>query len=262
VDVGGRVALVTGAAAGIGRAIAERLAAEGVQVVIADIDAERGAAAARAIASKGATAAFVQADVSVADDVRRMIEFAVARYGGLDILVNNAGFAIDPPFPDAAAEDWRRLLEVNVIGLMHATQLALDVMRRRGGGTIVNVSSVAGLGLEPYRSPDYGAAKAAVVRLSASLAWLAERDSVRVNAICPDWVATEAVLAAREKVSDEEWRASGAPADLVPPQRVADAVLKLVGDDSLAGRVMACPHDGPWRLLPREPATRTSRESA
>ncbi len=260
-EVRGRAALVTGAAAGIGRAIVESLAAAGAQVVIADVDGELGRAAARTIAGDGAAADFVEADVGVADDVGRMIDFTVARFGGLDILVNNAGFAVDPAFPDTPSEDWRRLLDVNLIGVMAAMQLALAPMRARGGGAIVNVSSVAGLGLEPYGAPDYGAAKAAVVRLSASLAWLAERDNVRVNAICPDWVATEAVLTARARMSDDEWRASGAPARLVPPRRVAEAVLGLIVDDSLAGRVMVCPHDGPWGLLPQEGTIRTSPAS-
>jgi NAD(P)-dependent dehydrogenase (short-subunit alcohol dehydrogenase family) len=220
--------------------------------VVADIDEPGAMETIRRIRSARGRAQFVRSDLGRAADVRRMVGFAVETYGGLDVLINNAGFAIDPSFPRAEYEAWRRLLDVNLVGLMHATQLAIEAMRGRGDGVIVNVSSVAGLGLMPYDSPDYAASKAAIVRLTACLAWLREKDGIRVNAICPDWVATEAVVARRASMSEQEWRARGAPKVLVPLEAVADAVITLIEDESLAGRVMNCPCGEPWGLLPQE----------
>jgi NAD(P)-dependent dehydrogenase (short-subunit alcohol dehydrogenase family) len=251
-QVEGRVAVVTGAAAGIGRAIALRLAAEGAHVVVADIDEASGRRTAAEIRERGRRAAFVRADLGRAIDVRRMVAFAVDELGGLEIMVNNAGVASEPPYPDVPYERWRYVLDVNLIGLMLATQLAIDAMRRHGNGVVLNVSSVAGLGLKPHDLPDYAATKAAIVKLTTSLATLRERMNVRVNAMCPDWVATEANVEARGSMTEEEWRAKGGPERMVPLEEIAEAALMLIRDESLAGAVLNCPCGGEWGLLPLE----------
>src|SRR3712207_5250793 len=149
----GKVAFVTGAGAGIGRAVAVRLAQEGAAVVVADVNAGAGQESLRQIEAGAGRAAFVLADVAVEADVRSMISFAEQYFGGLDVLINNAGGAPEPYFPEAEPEHWGRTLDVNLRGVMLGTQFGIRVLRRRGGGAIVNVSSIAGIGDGPYDAP-------------------------------------------------------------------------------------------------------------
>jgi NAD(P)-dependent dehydrogenase (short-subunit alcohol dehydrogenase family) len=208
VDVAGRVAVVTGGSAGIGRAIAERLEAEGAAVVIADVDAAEGH--------------FFRTDMSVPADVPALFDFIHDEFGRLDVLVNNAG---------GAFESWQKTIDVNLAALMLATQLAFDAMGAEGA--IVNVSSVAGLGTKQYDAPDYAAAKAAVVRFTTALA---NHDGVRVNCICPDWVDTPAVRRSLAEMTAEE-RAAVSP--LVRAEEIAEIALDLIRDEFAAGRVVA-----------------------
>jgi NAD(P)-dependent dehydrogenase (short-subunit alcohol dehydrogenase family) len=247
-EIAGKAAVVTGGSAGIGRAIVLRLARDGARVLIADVDEPGGQALKREIEASGSRASFICADVAEGTDVEAMIRAAETTYGGIDILVNNAGFAIDPPFPDAEPVEWRRLLDVNLIAVMLATQAAISAMRTRDGGAVVNISSVAGLGLGPHTAADYAAAKAAVVRFTAALGTLAE-DNIRVNCVCPDWVDTPAVQRSLAAMTQEE-RAAVVPPELVPAEDIADVVVSLIRDDSLAGRVLTCPAGGEWALLP------------
>jgi NAD(P)-dependent dehydrogenase (short-subunit alcohol dehydrogenase family) len=228
-DPAGKVALVTGAAMGIGLATAQRLAAEGAQVVVADVESEQGKQAAEEIGGL-----FVRADVTNDDEVKRMIESAERFGGGLDILVNNAGGVESPFYPEAPPEHWERVLDVNLRAVMLATQLALEPMRRRGGGTIVNVASVAGLGAGAHDVPEYAAAKAGVVRLTATLESLA-KEGIRVNCICPDYVDTPAVRRSLTAMTEEE-RAQVPP--LVAPESIAGGVVDMIRDDFMAGRVL------------------------
>jgi NAD(P)-dependent dehydrogenase (short-subunit alcohol dehydrogenase family) len=160
-EIRGRTAIVTGAAAGTGRAIARRLAAEGASVVVADIDRENGERTAREIAGR-----FVRADMRSPEDITALISDAEPQ-----ILVNNAGGGghVPPHFPEADPDDWGATLDLNLRGPMLATQLALEPMRRQGGGAVVNIASSAGLGTEPYVSPEYGAAKAGLIRFTSTL---------------------------------------------------------------------------------------------
>jgi NAD(P)-dependent dehydrogenase (short-subunit alcohol dehydrogenase family) len=237
VELAGRAALVTGAGAGIGRAVALALAHAGATVAAVDLDE---AAARKTVELAGGGTPF-RADVANDEELRS----AFAAAGPLDVLVNNAGGVSGPTFPDAPPERWSAVVDVNLRATMLATQLALETMRGRGGA-IVNVASVAGIGYGPHGAPEYAAAKAGVVRLTAALAPLAA-DGVRVNCICPDWVETPAARRSLEQATPEE-RAAAPP--LVPAERVADAILDLVRDDSLAGRVLVCPATAEWRLLP------------
>jgi NAD(P)-dependent dehydrogenase (short-subunit alcohol dehydrogenase family) len=243
VEVAGRVALVTGGAAGLGLVIARRLAAEGGLVVLADIDDRAGHGAASEI---GSSAAFVRADVRVGSDVERMIAFAVQHFGGLDVLVNNAGGWGTANFPAASPLDWGATLDRNLRAPMLATQVALEPMRSRGGGAVVNVASSAGLGLAPYDSPEYGAAKAGVIRFTSSVAGLREEMGVRVNCVVPDWIGLDRAHAELGAMSPAE-RAAAPP--FVDPEEIADAVVWLVRDESLAGRVVEMRGGAPRRLL-------------
>ena len=247
-----RIALVTGAGAGIGRAIALRLSKEGAAVVVADVDEEGGAETVRRIEAEVGRAAFVRADVATEAGAREMVEFAERTFGGLDVLVNNAGGAPEPHFPEVAPEHWLRTLDLNLRGVMLSIHFGIMAMRRRGGGVIVNISSMAGVGYQPYHAPEYAAGKAGVVRLTASLAYLKENMGVRVNCICPGWVETEAVHEALARMTEQERAAQSMPppAVLIQPDEIADAVGMFVRDDTLAGRVMIWPDGEQRRLVP------------
>jgi NAD(P)-dependent dehydrogenase (short-subunit alcohol dehydrogenase family) len=188
----------------------------------------------RMIEAEGRRASFVRADVTNPDDVQAMVDAAEPQ-----ILVNNAGGGghVEPHFPDASPAEWGATLDLNLRGAMLATQLALAHMRRHGDGAIVNVASTAGLGLGPYQSPEYGAAKAGLIRFTASLAHL---QAARVNCVVPDWIATERVTA------EERAAAATPPLDM---REVADGVLELIRDDRLAGRIMVLWPGEPRRLL-------------
>lgn len=225
-NIDGKVAVVTGGAVGLGRAIAQRLAAAGAEVVVADIDEYGGT---RTCDSIGDRARFVRIDLRDDEAVAELMTCQP------QILVNNAGGGPDlrPCFPDAPLERWSASLDVNLRAPMLTTQLALESMRRAGGGAVVNVGSTAGLGFGPHVSPEYSAAKAALIRLTATLAPLSESHGVRVNCIAPDWVATERGVREREALAESERGAA-----LVPLESITDAVVRFVEDESLTGRVL------------------------
>src|SRR5215218_5738196 len=158
----GKLAVVTGAAVGIGRAIAQRLAAEGAEVVVADIDESGGK---RTCDSIGGQARFERIDLRDDDAVADLMACQP------QILVNNAGGGpnLRPCFPEASVDRWSASLDLNLRAPMLTTQLALEPMRQAGGGAIVNIGSTAGLGFGPHVSPEYSAAKAALIRLTATL---------------------------------------------------------------------------------------------
>jgi len=255
------VALVTGAGSGIGRATAQRLARDRVTVVVNDIDEARALESVRLIEQEGGRAMPVSADVANDGDVRKMIIDVRACFGRLDILVNNAGVvdAGTTPrvvvFPELEPDRWLRVLDINVRGVLLGTQHAIAAMRNSGGGVIINISSMAGIGIGPHPAPVYAASKAAVVRFTAALAPLGRRLNIRVNCICPDWVDTPMVQRTRAAISPEEWRAM-APPVMTQPEEIAEAVVTIVNDESLAGRVMLCVGPKPGPLVePPKPAS-------
>jgi NAD(P)-dependent dehydrogenase (short-subunit alcohol dehydrogenase family) len=248
-EIRDRIAIVTGGGGGgTGRAIALRLAKAGAKVVVADIDHEAGAETVGQVEACGGTAVFVRADVTREDDVRRMIADAAEAYGGLDVLINNAGGTPEPHFPDAPVEHWSRYLDLNLRGPMLAIHYALEPMRRRGAGAIVSIASVAGFGFAPHSSPEYAAAKAGLIRLTATLAPLAESANVRVNCVIPNWIGTDEVKSEIAAMSAEE-RAQ-VPDELTPPEDIADAVARFVEDEAMAGRVLLWWSGEEPRLLP------------
>ncbi|MGH7373497.1 MAG: SDR family NAD(P)-dependent oxidoreductase [Candidatus Rokuibacteriota bacterium] len=251
-DIAGAVALVTGGGSGIGRATALRLARDGAAVAVADIDEHGARETVRLVDGHAGRALPIQADVTDENDVRRMIGRARERFGRLDILVNNAGVveAVTTQrlaFPELEAARWTRMLEINLRGVLLGTQHAIAAMREAGGGVIINVSSMAGVGLGPHPAPVYAASKAAVIRFSAALGPLGRRLNIRINCICPDWVDTPMVQRARAEMSPQEWHAIAPPA-MTQPDEIAEAVVRIIGDDSLAGRVMLCVGPKPWPL--------------
>src|SRR5258708_22834670 len=156
-DIRDKVAIVTGAAVGIGRAISERLAAEGTAVVLTDVHSGEGAETLRRIRAASGRAAFREADITRDSEVQEVVDFAVDTFGGLDILVNNAGGGghIPPHFPDASLSQGSAILELNLRTPLLATQLALVPMGRRGAGAVLDSGSTRGLGLYHYQATEY-----------------------------------------------------------------------------------------------------------
>ena len=233
--------MVTGGACETGRAIALRLTAEGATVVIADVDAEHGPRTVQAIEAAGGRARFVATDMTDDEAVRRMIGGAAPQ-----VLVNSAGGWGEADYPDAAPAQWSATLDLNLRAAMLATQLALEPMRAAGGGAVVNIASTAGIGDEAYASPEYGAAKAGLVRFTTALADLRERMGVCVNCVVPDWIATERGQAELARMSPAERAESP---EQVPMEEVAGAVVDLVRDDRAAGRVVLLRGGEPRRFL-------------
>jgi len=220
--------------------------APGASVVVGDIDPLGGRETVHRIEAAGGRAVFVRADVRIRDDIRAMAALADQTFGGLDILVNNAGNTWPPHFPDCPLEHWEAALDLNLRGPMFAIQVALDAMRRRGGGSVVNISSVAGLGYGPHDSPEYAAAKAGLVRLTATLAPLAETHNIRVNCVVPHWIETNEVKREIAAMTPDE--RADVPR-LLQPSEVADAVIGLVEDDTLAGRILVMWCEEPPHLI-------------
>ena len=186
----GKTALVTGASSGIGEATALALAAEGAAVAVSGRRTDLLESLAKRITDGGGTAKAITADVSVEEQAREMVAGANTALGRLDILVNNAGVMLLGPIAHADTEDWRRMIETNVLGLMYATHAALPLMRAQGSGHVVNVSSVAGRTARAGAGV-YNASKWGVGAFSESLRQEVYKDKIRVTIIEPGAVATE-----------------------------------------------------------------------
>ena len=232
----GKVALVTGGAAGIGRATSLLLAAEGAKVVVADTDEKRGRQTVRTIRRRKGQAAFTKADVSKASDAEKMVRFAVNSYGRLDILFNNAGIAgPDAPIYKLSEEEWNRVLNVNLKGVFLGSRYAVPQMIRQGGGVVINTASELGLVGSPGH-PAYSASKGGVIALTKAMAVGLAKHNIRVNCVCPG--ATDTALLTdfvekRKKKKELQKIASEIPMKrLGRPEEIARTVLYLASDDS------------------------------
>jgi NAD(P)-dependent dehydrogenase (short-subunit alcohol dehydrogenase family) len=244
------VVIVTGAGGGgCGRAIAARFARGGASVVVSDINDPGGEETVRLIQRDRGRAAFFHADVRDERQVRDLIAFGDQQGGGTMVLVNNASAPFRPGEP---LEHWMDTVQTDLIGPLHATRHAIDAMRRRGGGAIVNIASISALWHGRRHgggAPGYDTAKAGLIRLTTTLEWLAKRDRIRVNCLAPGWIATDGPRQYWESMTPAQRAERGAPATLLSVDQVASAVVHLATDETLAGRVLAWWSDDPPRFI-------------
>jgi 2-deoxy-D-gluconate 3-dehydrogenase len=191
----GKAALVTGGNGGIGLAMARSLRDAGAAVAIAGRDADKNAAAARALKAEA-----IQADLASETACREMVEEAARRLGRLDILVNNAGINVRKAPQDYSLEEWRLVLDTNLTSAFVASQAAYAHMKRAGGGKIINIGSMMSLFGASFAAP-YGASKGGIVQLTKSLAAAWAKDNIQVNAVLPGWIDTALTRRAREEVN-------------------------------------------------------------
>ncbi|TDV55975.1 NAD(P)-dependent dehydrogenase (short-subunit alcohol dehydrogenase family) [Actinophytocola oryzae] len=249
-ELAGRVAVVTGAAGGLGRGIAERFAEAGARVVLADVNAAAGTAVANAI---GPNAVFREVDVAEPEQVRDLVRFAVDTMGGLDVMVNNAGVsgAMHQNFLDDDFADFSRVMAINLLGIMVGTQEAARHMAAHGGGSIVNLASIGGItagrGVITYR-----ASKAGLIQMTKSVAIDLAEHGVRVNCIAPGNIPT-GLLASSFSDGDGDarvaaFRAIMAASTPLPREGaaadVAEAALYLASDRSSFLTGVVLPVDG------------------
>ncbi len=247
-DLQGKVALITGSGGeGTGRAVARRFARGGAAVVVSDISEAGGRKTVEMIEAEGGRAAFCRADMRTESDIGALLAFAVSSFGGLDILVNNASN------PDGMGQltGWMDAAAIEILGPMRATLGAIDVMRQRGGGAIVNIGSTSALGHGRNHSPwpAYDVGKMAQMRLTTTLACLREQENIRVNCLVPAWIASPGPKQYWESLTPEERKARGVPETLLSLEEVAEAIVRLATDETLFGRIMVWWNGQPPRLI-------------
>lgn len=233
----GKVAIVTGAAAGIGLATALQFAKEDASVVLADIDVLRGQEAVQHIKDAKGQALFVKTDVSQEDEVAALIATAESEFGGLDTIFNNAGIE-QPVTPSELVTEalFDRVIGVNLKGTFFGCKHAIPALKRRGGGTIVNNSSVSAFA-NVGGNVSYAASKGGIMSLTRVLAIELAKDKIRVNAICPGIIDTEmnhrnAALSTNKEELEQRWKAITPLGRMGTPEEVAQTVLYLASDMS------------------------------
>jgi dihydroanticapsin dehydrogenase len=233
-----KVAIITGGGAGIGKATCELFAEEGAKVVIAERTAETGKATADGITKNGGQALFVQTEVTDEQSIRHMVAETVRAFGRISILVNNAGIFVLKGI-DATPQEWREVLDVNVMGTALVSKQVVPEMRKVGGGAIVNLGSISSFIAQP-QFVTYNATKAGVSSMTRCMALDLAPDNIRVNAVCPGTVWTQIVeRLTRERGLDR--KAADAHPDfgathmikrLADPREIAYAILFLASDEA------------------------------
>ncbi len=245
-EFSGKIALVTGAGSGIGRASALAFARKGAHVVVSDVTRETGEETVRLVRREGGDGSFVAADVGRSDEVEQLIEHVVQTFGRLDYAHNNAGVVRGGLTHEISESDWTRILEINLTGVWRCMKHEIVQMLRQGSGAIVNTASVAGLVGIVERSA-YSASKHGVVGLTRVAALEYAQSGIRVNAVCPGVIRTGMTAA---RYADPELRARNAELEPIgrwgEPEEVAAAVVWLCSEASSFVTGVAMPVDGGW----------------
>ena len=228
----GRVAVVTGAASGIGRATAQRLADEGAAVLVTDIQVEAGKATAQEINDSGGKAAFIEHDVSSETGWEAVCAAAVEELGGLDILVNNAGMGDIKPIEETTLADWDRTVAIDQTGVFLGMRTAAPHLKASDHASVINISSIFGASGGFGVSPAYHAAKGAVRTLTKNVALHWATEGVRVNSIHPGFIATPILEQARDTPLWDGMTALTPMGTLGRPEDIAAGVAYLASDDA------------------------------
>lgn len=238
-DFTGKTVVVTGSGQGIGREIVTRFAREGANVVVSDIGLERAEKTAEQLSAAGYSALAVAADVSVAEDVERLMNSAKEAFGSVDVVVNNAGITSDTLLVRMSEDDWDRVIKVNLRGAFLVTRAASKIMMKQRSGRIVNISSVVGI-VGNAGQANYSASKAGLIGLTKSAAKELAGRGVTVNAVAPGFIETDMTAAMTEQAREAflasvPLRRGGSPAD------IAAAVSFLSSDDAsyITGQVLS-----------------------
>jgi 3-oxoacyl-[acyl-carrier protein] reductase len=234
----GKVALVTGAAQGIGKAVALLLARNGADIVVSDINLEKAEETAKEVQALGRKALATKVDVATLGDVEKMVEAILAQFGKVDILVNNAGIARDKLILRMTEEDWDAVLNINLKGTFNCTKAVVRHMSKQRSGKIVNIASVVGE-MGNAGQGNYAASKAGVIGFTKTIAREFAQRGINVNAIAPGYIETPMTDALPDKAKEELKRLI--PMDrLGNPEDVAEAVLFLVSEASsyITGHVL------------------------
>ncbi len=232
-----KAAIVTGGAAGIGRAICERFAEEGARVAVADVDVEGGQETLRLIQEAGGEATFLKTDVSVEAEVEETVAATVRAFGRIDVLVNDAAVFVFGAIENVTQDDWQRVMGVNLFGAANTVKHALPHMKAAGGGSIVNIASVSSLIAQPEFVP-YSSSKGALLQLTRCLALDLAPHKIRVNCVCPGAIQTAASERHRNffGFSTEEYDKLAADASYMKrvgqPHEIANAALFLASDEA------------------------------
>jgi len=237
----GQVALITGAASGIGRACAVRFAQEGANIACLDFDGARNAEAAAECRALEVQALALNCDVTKPEDIRAAVAAALVEWGRIDVLVASAGIYTGAPLPDVSLRQWQRLIDINLTGVFLSNQAVAPILMEQRSGSIINISSMAGKTSWPA-SAEYSASKSGVIGLTRSVAMELAPYGVTVNAVCPGNTLTEMVrnvagaVGGRDGLTAEEWlqvRANDCPMKrLAEPWEIAGVVAFLASPDS------------------------------
>jgi NAD(P)-dependent dehydrogenase (short-subunit alcohol dehydrogenase family) len=225
----GKVAIVTGAAHGIGRATARLLAGDGAQVVVADINDERGAHVVGEIENTGGNAVYINTDVGKHEAIRNCIEQTMAQWGRIDFIVNNAYWSARGNVEEMSEEGWDRSMDIMLKAIFLFGKYGFPIMRSQGGGAMVNIASVHGLAAD-RKFGVYDAAKAAVINLTRAMALDYGPDNIRVNSVCPGWILTS-----EEPIPDDVIRRAAsiyAVGRIGVPEDIAKVIRFLLSDDA------------------------------